>query len=123
MPYITEQYRKTSALNTLRSYVAQAPLADNDGRKIDLAPWPERIDKNGVVHFIENGRPEAEVMREKVVKPDIVILATGYKQSFPFFDDKDYPVPRDANIRAIWKEGNETVAFIGFVRPSFGMYM
>lgn len=124
MPYITEQYRETSTLNTIRSYIAQAPIVDTGGRRIELAPWPERFDEDGIVHFVENGRPEAEVVRKKVVKPDMVILATGYKQSFPFFSDEgSYPVPRDANMRAIWKEGDENVGFIGFVRPSFGTYI
>lgn len=119
MPYITSQYRSPSILNTLRSYIAQVPLAPTYGRFIDLAPWPKSINEKGIVTFTENGRPEAEVMRSKICKPDIMILATGYTQSFPFLDST-YPMPQEANIRLVWKENDETVAFIGFIRPSFG---
>lgn len=58
-------------------------------------------------------------MSLKTVKPDVVIFATGYTQSFPFLSGT-YPLPKDASIRGIWQEGGEDVAFIGFLRPSFG---
>ncbi|RKF83550.1 Dimethylaniline monooxygenase 2 [Golovinomyces cichoracearum] len=119
VPYISAQYRRSSIINSLRSYVTHVPIIDTKGKKIDLAPWPKKIKKNGVVEFIENGRSEADFMRKKICKPDIVILATGYKQCFSFLDD-DYPRASEANIRSIWKEGYKTVSFIGFVRPSFG---
>ncbi|KUJ17447.1 FAD/NAD(P)-binding domain-containing protein [Mollisia scopiformis] len=119
MPYITSQYRRSSIGNTLRSYIAQVPLVPTHGRQIDLAPWPQSIDEKGIVHFTENSRSEAEVMRKKICKPDVLVLATGYTQSFPFLNSM-YPMPKDADMRAIWKKGEESVAFIGFVRPSFG---
>jgi dimethylaniline monooxygenase (N-oxide forming) len=97
----------------------QVPFPDTAGRVIDLAPWPDFIDEDGVAHFIENGRPEAESMREKVCKPDILIFATGYTQEFRFLD-KTYPMSKDADMRQIWKQGDVTVGFIGFVRPGIG---
>lgn len=57
-------------------------------------------------------------MRKKVVKPDVLIFATGYKQEFPFLD-LSYITLGEANLRNIWKSGDESVGFIGFVRPSF----
>lgn len=69
--------------------------------------------------FVENGRPEAEVMRTKTVKPDIVNLATGYTQTFSFLSSS-YPIPAQADVRGIWKSDEPSLAFIGFVRPSFG---
>ncbi|TID21542.1 FAD/NAD(P)-binding domain-containing protein [Venturia nashicola] len=119
MPYISAQYRTNSLLNKIRACIAQVRIPETGGRNIDLAPWPSHFDEKGVVRFTENGRPEAEVMRNKTVRPDIVILATGYTQSFPFLDS-NYPTPQDANIRRIWREGDESIGFIGFVRPSFG---
>jgi dimethylaniline monooxygenase (N-oxide forming) len=119
MPYISKQYRTNSFVNSLRSYIAQVPLANTHDRMIDLAPFPKEIDEKGVVRFVENGRAEAEVMRKKVCKPDVLVLATGYTQSFPFLDST-YPTPNQANMRTVWKEGDSTVGFIGFLRPSFG---
>jgi dimethylaniline monooxygenase (N-oxide forming) len=120
MPFISEQYRKSSRVNTLRSYIAQVPLTPTYGKKIDLAPWPESVDQMGIVNFTENGRKEADTMRKVICKPNLLILATGYKQTFPFLNSS-YPTPVDADMRSIWRTGDESVAFIGFVRPSFGM--
>ena len=119
MPYISAPYRTHSLVNNIRSSILQVPIAETGGRQIDLAPWPESIDKNGIVKFRDNGRPEAKKMRSKACKPDVLIFATGYKQEFCFLD-KSYATPDEANIRNIWKSGDETVGFIGFVRPSFG---
>jgi dimethylaniline monooxygenase (N-oxide forming) len=119
MPYISAPYRTRSLLNDIRSSILQVPIADVGERQIDLAPWPESIDEKGVVKFRDNGRPEAKKMCGKVCKPDVLIFATGYKQEFPFLDES-YVTPSEANIRNIWKIGDQTVGFIGFVRPSFG---
>lgn len=61
-------------------------------------------------------------MRDNVSKPDMLIFATGYRQEFPFLDDT-YITPGEANIRNIWKSGDESLGFIGFVRPSFGIFI
>ena len=144
-PYVSYPYRpeKKSLLETIRSALIAIPVVDTHGRKIDLAPWPERIDADGVVHFRDNGRPEYERMRRETVRPDVVVLCTGYKQVFPFFDHdsnnddnknatrngtksapspppRPYPTASDADVRNIWRRDDPTVAFMGFVRPSLG---
>jgi dimethylaniline monooxygenase (N-oxide forming) len=121
MPYISAPYRKRSLINTLRSYIAQVPVVSTGNKIIDLAPLPQSFSQTGSVTFLENKRPEAKVMlcKAKTLRPDLVILATGYTQSFPFLSST-YPLPSSADIRGIWKTGVEDVAFIGFLRPSFG---
>ncbi|RFU24649.1 hypothetical protein B7463_g11692, partial [Scytalidium lignicola] len=117
--YISAPYRSNSLIHRIRRTIAQVPIPPTNGRVIDLAPWPDHIDKDGIVHFTENSRPEAERMRTVKRKVDVLVMATGYTQEFPFLDET-YPRPDDADIRQIWKTGDETVGFIGFVRPSFG---
>ncbi|KAL5313651.1 hypothetical protein ACEPPN_018072 [Leptodophora sp. 'Broadleaf-Isolate-01'] len=119
MPYISAQYRTTGWIDRVRSYIAQVPIVNTHGRMINLAPWPQDISEKGVVRFVDNGRPEAEVMKKTICKPDVLILATGYTQAFKFLDDS-YPKPKDATMRSVWKASDSSVAFIGFVRPSFG---
>jgi dimethylaniline monooxygenase (N-oxide forming) len=78
------------------------------------------------MHFPNNGRVEAQRIQQSVVKPDVVIFATGYLPSFPYLNTPDnhgskpYPVAFDANVRHIWKDDDPTIGFIGFVRPGFG---
>ena len=91
---------------------------------------PQYIDENGVICFKNNGRPEYQRMRSEKVRPDIMVLCTGYTQVFPFFNaaaedeglktGKPYPTAGDADVRSIWKRDDPTIGFIGFVRPSLG---
>ncbi|KAL9484025.1 hypothetical protein ACSS6W_002814 [Trichoderma asperelloides] len=95
-------------------------------RIIEVAPTPSHISKDGVAHFPHNGRPESDRINETVVKPDVVVFATGYLPSFPFLNtpdhasDKPYPTAWDADVRQIWNSDEPTVGFIGFIRPGFG---
>lgn len=120
MPYISAPYRSKSILHRIRSFIAQVHLPDTNNRVIDLAPWPSHVDEDRVIHFTENGRPEAERMRGVKRKVDVLVFATGYDQTFPFLDET-YPRPEDADIRRVWKTGDESVGYIGYVRPSFGI--
>ncbi|KAL5321810.1 hypothetical protein ACEPPN_009773 [Leptodophora sp. 'Broadleaf-Isolate-01'] len=119
IPYISAPYRKRSFLDRVRASICQIPIKDTGDRKIDLAPWPKSISSNGVVTFVESSRPEAKTMRSITYKPDIVVFATGYSQRFSFIDSS-YGTPLEADRRGIWKTGDETVGFIGFVRPAIG---
>uniref|UniRef100_A0A4E9EJC4 FAD/NAD(P)-binding domain-containing protein n=1 Tax=Gibberella zeae TaxID=5518 RepID=A0A4E9EJC4_GIBZA len=113
-------------LYALRSAIVQTPVPDTNGRHVDLAPWPKKIDGEGVVHFLDNQRPEFSRLGREKIKPDIVILCTGYKQEFPFLVSPQirptqvYAMPSQADVRGIWKRDEPTVGYIGFVRPSLG---
>lgn len=59
----------------------------------------------------------------KGIKPDLVIFATGYKRSFPFlnkYGDKHYPTVDEATTRGIYRDIEDGIAYIGFVRPALG---
>ncbi|KOS20672.1 Dimethylaniline monooxygenase 1 [Escovopsis weberi] len=132
-PYISELYRPRTPgwelfFYSLRSLFIQTPIKDTGGRRVDLAPLPSEFDSDGYVHFMDNGRPEYERLKNERIKPDMVVLCTGYKQDFPFFEElgdsstpqEPYPRPVDAGVRGIWKRDEPTVGFIGFMRPSLG---
>ena len=71
------------------------------------------------MHFRDNGRPEYQRLKDRIVQPDVLVLATGYKQTFSFLDDT-YPRASDADVRDIWCRDDPSVGFLGFVRPAFG---
>jgi dimethylaniline monooxygenase (N-oxide forming) len=123
LPFISEQYRSRGRLNRWRSWLINVELRPTGGRKIDLAPWPTHFDERGVVHFQENERPESEVMRREkgCIRPDVVVFATGYKQSFPFLSRGNvYPSLDECVTRGIYRNIEDGVAYIGFIRPAFG---
>ncbi|KAF1732456.1 hypothetical protein CRV24_006344 [Beauveria bassiana] len=127
-PYISLPYRpqvpgRRLWLYALRSALVQTPVEDTNGRYVDLAPWPLQVQPSGFVEFVDNGRPEYQKMKERQARPDMMVLCTGYKQSFPFLDRQSnppYATPDTANIRRIWERSDPSVGFIGFVRPSLG---
>ncbi|KAI1204630.1 FAD/NAD(P)-binding domain-containing protein [Annulohypoxylon truncatum] len=97
-------------------------LETTQGKQIDLASWPERIDENGLVEFRDNGRPEYARIRNEVIKPDVVIFCTGYTHEFPFLgEDRCNPQYYQGKlVRDIWPRDDPSIAFIGFVRPNLG---
>ncbi|EGU72840.1 hypothetical protein FOXB_16641, partial [Fusarium oxysporum f. sp. conglutinans Fo5176] len=109
-------------LYALRSALVQTPIPDTHGKQVDLAPLPKRIDERGVVEFVDNGRPEYERIKLQTIQPDVIVLCTGYQQTFPFLDDKLKVNTNhlSSHVRGIWRREQPTMGFLGFVRPSLG---
>lgn len=119
-PYFNRRYIKDSRIRRFKESIIDLPRVDVKGHTINFAPFPEYIDDEGVIHFQKNNMQESKHMETSKIKPDVVIFATGYHHlAFPFLSE-GYPHSNDANVRAIWKDGDETVGFIGFVRPQIG---
>ncbi|KDQ59577.1 hypothetical protein JAAARDRAFT_77653 [Jaapia argillacea MUCL 33604] len=123
MPYINRPYRNRPAfMDYLSRYIDPAedcpPQTDF---VVDLAPFPTHFLPNGRAVFPLSKRKDAIRMADRDVRPDTVIFATGYTQEFGFLDpESGYGTPGEANIRNVAKSGDETVGFIGFVRPGVG---
>ncbi|KAG6850532.1 hypothetical protein H0H93_012148 [Arthromyces matolae] len=123
MPYINRPYRNRPwFLEYLSRYID--PPEDTPPTTdfvIQFAPFPTSFTSNGRAVFPESSRKDAIRIATKVIEPEMVIFATGYTQNFDFLDgDSGYATPCDADMRDITKTGDETVAFIGFVRPGVG---
>ncbi|KAH7112383.1 dimethylaniline monooxygenase [Dactylonectria macrodidyma] len=127
-PFISLPYRHSLRgfsrwLYAVRWALVQVPIPDTNGKQVDLAPLPKEIDSDGVVHFLDNGRPEYDRLRNESIKPDIIVLCTGYKQTFPFLSSKNSRTSQEnlkPNVRGIWNHEEPTLGYIGFVRPSLG---
>ncbi|KAI0007101.1 FAD/NAD(P)-binding domain-containing protein [Xylariaceae sp. FL0662B] len=119
-PYLNTIWKPATPqgfLRYIRSWIVQDSEAETPGRKLELAPWPERINENGVVQFRDNGRPEYAYMKDKIIKPDVIVFCTGYNPQFPFLANK---APYYDYVREIWPEEDPSIGFIGFVRPNLG---
>ncbi|KAH7135717.1 dimethylaniline monooxygenase [Dendryphion nanum] len=120
MPYLNRPYREKHPLAFLGNGYVDPPEDANSDRWVDTCSFPERIDETGRAIF--ESRPDRKDwrrMQNKEVRPDCVVLCTGYKQSFSWLDDT-YPTAADATIRNIVAPSNPDIAFIGFVRPGVG---
>lgn len=90
---------------------------------VDLAPFPLHFLPSGRAVFPMSERKDAKRMAKRDVTPDTVIYATGYTQDFGFFDrSSEYPTAAEVDIRNISKTGDESIGFIGFVRPGVGSF-
>lgn len=84
---------------------------DVPGQDVDLVEGSVSKMTQNAVHFHTEGG-------ERVVEADLVVLATGYRQQFPFLcPDEDAPLPQK---HFIVNESEPTLAYIGFVRPNVG---
>lgn len=123
MPYINRPYRRRAAyLDYISRYID--PPEDSPPQTeftVDLAPFPSVFLPNGRAIFPLSSRKDAVRMSQRDVRPEVVIYATGYTQEYAFLDQKsDYASPEEADVRGIVRQGDESVAFIGFVRPGVG---
>ena len=130
-PFISKPYRPTLPgyrlwRYAIRSALVQFPIPDVGSRQVDLAPWPKQINDDGTVQFIDNARPEYDQVKDEAIRPDLLILCTGYRHSFPFLrsanneDKETRSVTELTNARGIWNHAEPSLGFIGFVRPSLG---
>lgn len=113
LPYISAGHRSESWVQKKRSEFLNIPIKQTNGRKIEVLSWPEEIDQEGFVTLKD------EFDGTHHIKPDVLVLATGYKTEFNFLD-ASYPQLSDANVRVIYNDKDVTTGFIGFVRPGIG---
>ncbi|KAK8026089.1 hypothetical protein PG990_003912 [Apiospora arundinis] len=122
MPYIAPAWRQNTAWQRLRAFFCQMPLEDVGDKRIQVAPWPARVNPDGTWVFPDDtGRPEyAEVRDVADYRPTVVVCCTGYDREFPFLDDGFEPTQDQADVRGIYCADDVTVGYIGFVRPNLG---
>ena len=123
MPYINRPYRnRPKFLDYISRYIdPEEDIPPATDFTVELAPFPIYFLENGQAIFPISKRKDAIRISKREIKPDTVIYATGYKQDFSIFEPRDnYGNPTEADIRNISKAGDETVGFIGFVRPGVG---
>jgi dimethylaniline monooxygenase (N-oxide forming) len=113
IPYMSEGHRSKSWWNKKRTQFLNVPIKETYGRKIDVLSFPKVIGQDG---FITVHDDHGNIKR---IKPDIIVMATGYRTEFPFLD-AEYPTLAETNIRCIYNERDVTLGYIGFVRPNLG---
>ncbi|CAG2005520.1 unnamed protein product [Fusarium graminearum] len=118
LPYMNVGKRSTSWFNRVRSAYINVEIKDTQGKKIDVVSWPENIGRDGSMNFGKT-LPSDSIISTEQRKPDVVVFATGYTREFSFLNE-EYPNVAQTNARGIYKEGDVTIGYIGFVRPAIG---
>ncbi|KAG6886023.1 hypothetical protein C0993_005207 [Termitomyces sp. T159_Od127] len=123
MPYINRPYKnRPRYLDLISRYID--PPEDSPPQTnfvVEFAPFPIAFSENGCAIFPVSSRKDAMRIAQRVIKPELIIFATGYTQNFGFLDkDSGYATPSEADMRNVTRAGDESVAFIGFVRPGVG---
>lgn len=118
LPYMNVGKRSGSWFNRVRSSYMNVKIKDTEGKKIDVVSWPTEIGPDGSMQF-DKMLPSDSVLSDKQLKPDVLVFATGYTREFSFLGN-EYPNVSQANVRGIYKEGDVTIGYIGFIRPAIG---
>lgn len=116
VPYMSAGLRK-GFWNAVRSFLINVPIRDTGGRTIEVKAWPTHMADDGVLSIPEEGKETAYQ-----VKPDRVVLATGYRTEFSFLRERQYPTLAEARVRGIYRDIEDGFAYIGFVRPAVGKF-
>ncbi|KAK7981065.1 hypothetical protein PG989_013522 [Apiospora arundinis] len=118
MPYIAPRWRQNTAWQRLRAFFCQMPLENVGDKRIQVAPWPARVNPDGTWVFPDDtGRPEyAEVRDVADYRPTVVVCCTGYDREFPFLDDGFEPTQDQADVRGVYCAEDVTVGYIGFAQ-------
>ncbi|EPQ58594.1 FAD/NAD P-binding domain-containing protein [Gloeophyllum trabeum ATCC 11539] len=116
LPYINRPYRLIRTRICPRRRISRSnwlpsPRTSQRGGR---AICPLDLDKRS-----RPKRKDAVRIQGKVVKPNLVVYATGYEQKFGFLGE-GYKTPGEADVRNICWSGDTSVAFIGFFRPGVG---
>ncbi|KDR81496.1 hypothetical protein GALMADRAFT_239475 [Galerina marginata CBS 339.88] len=123
MPYLNRPYRSRPWYLEFVSRYIDPPedCPPQTNFVVELAPFPSHFLPNGQAAFSPSQRKDALRVMKMDIRPDTIIYATGYTQEFKYLDnDSFYPSLRDANLRNITRTGDESLAFIGYVRPGVG---
>ncbi|KXJ94515.1 dimethylaniline monooxygenase, partial [Microdochium bolleyi] len=121
MPYLNRPWKQSNWLLELvgNKYIDPPEDAQSE-RWVDTCTFPTGFDSTGRTIFEERpDRKDWVRMKDKVVRPDCVVLCTGYKQTFSLLHPS-YPTASSATVRNIVDPSRPDIAFIGFVRPGVG---
>ncbi|KAF8321719.1 FAD/NAD(P)-binding domain-containing protein [Clavulina sp. PMI_390] len=142
MPYINRSWRtRPWYLDYMSRYIdPPEDMPPHTDFSVELAPFPSYFDPTGKAIFPLTKRKESKRIQEMEIRPQTVVYATGYTQTFDFLDPV-YDTPNGKgvmsaaatptedikslaesglDVRDILSSADPTIAYIGFVRPGVG---
>lgn len=111
MPYINREWKPRFRLGQLFASYIDPPADAQSKASISMATFPTHADEDGRVHFTPSKeRKDYQKIKDRVIKPDLVVYCTGYKQDFEWLGE-GYAGAAKADCREIVSPSDPSVAY------------
>lgn len=119
MQFINRPFENMSWLHRLLFSYSDPPLPDVEDPTCHLVPFPERFEDGRAVFPPPPAHRAKETAWRDVCDPDLVVLATGYRQDFAWLG-REYARPDGLDVRGVAHSSDLSVGYLGFLRPGVG---
>ena len=120
MQFINQPYHSLSPLHRWFAHYIDPPLPDVDNPRINIVSFPTSFEGGRAVLPPPPKHRSKEVGWKEEVRPDLVVLCTGYRQDWSWLGEGYPRGPDECDIRGVSSSTDKSIAFIGFLRPGVG---
>jgi hypothetical protein len=121
MQFINQPYQSLSPLHRMFAHYIDPPLPKNvENPRIDIVSFPTSFEGGKAVLPAPPKHRSKEVGWKEEVRPDLVVLCTGYRQDWSWLGEGYPRGPDGCDIRGVSSSTDKSIAFIGFLRPGVG---
>jgi dimethylaniline monooxygenase (N-oxide forming) len=120
MQFINQPYQSLSPLHRMFAHYIDPPLPKVNNPRIDIVSFPTSFEGGKAVLPAPPKHRSKEVGWKEEVRPDLVVLCTGYRQDWSWLGEGYPRGPDECDIRGVSSSTDKSIAFIGFLRPGVG---
>lgn len=122
MQFINQPYHSLSPLHRYFAHYIDPPLPPVGNARIDIVSFPTSFEGGKAVLPPPPKHRSKEVGWKEEVRPDLVVLCTGYRQDWSWLGEGYPKGPDECDVRGVASSQDKSIAFIGFLRPGVGTY-
>ena len=120
MQFINQPYQSLSPLHRWFAHYIDPPLPKVNNPRIDIVPFPTSFQGGRAMLPPPPKHRSKEVGWKEEVRPDLVVLCTGYRQDWSWLGEGYPRGPDECDMRGVSSSSDKSIAFIGFLRPGVG---
>lgn len=120
MQFINQPYQSLSPFHRMFAHYIDPPLPKVNNPRIDIVSFPTSFEGGKAVLPAPPKHRSKEVGWKEEVRPDLVVLCTGYRQDWSWLGEGYPRGPDECDIRGVSSSTDKSIAFIGFLRPGVG---
>jgi len=121
MQFINQPHYNLSWIHKLFAHYIDPPVPRGvEDPTIHLVTFPKEFDASGKAIFPPPpSHRSKETAWKEDCRPDLVVLATGYKQEWGWMGE-GYATPDECDLRGVCSSKDLSVGYLGFLRPGVG---